>query len=69
MAATCDALLVIEDGQPFVEEQLTGILDPSVVIKGRLDGTLPRDGELTPDNVGIAFASNLNQPLPFLLLS
>ena len=55
MAATCDALLVIEDGQPFVEEQLTGLLEPSVKIKGRLDGTLPRDGELTPDNVGLAF--------------
>ncbi|MBO4590753.1 MAG: indolepyruvate ferredoxin oxidoreductase [Bacteroidaceae bacterium] len=44
-------LLVIEDGQPFVEEQLIGIISHEVTVHGRLDGTLPRTGELTPDNV------------------
>lgn len=56
MTKTCDTLLVIEEGQPLVEERLRGILyDPEAkghtIIKGRLDGTLPRTGELTPDCV------------------
>ena len=56
MTKTCDTLLVMEEGQPLVEERLRGILyDPEAkghtIIKGRLDGTLPRTGELTPDCV------------------
>lgn len=51
---SCDEVLIIEDGQPFVEEQLRGLLDESGKIKGRLTGELPRVGELTPDNVRIA---------------
>lgn len=51
---SCDEVLVLEDGQPFVEEQLRGLLDESGKIKGRLTGELPRVGELTPDNVRIA---------------
>jgi len=47
----CDEVLVLEDGQPFVEEQLRGILDDSGKVKGRLTGELPRVGELMPDNV------------------
>ncbi len=50
----CDEVLILEDGQPFVEEQLRGILDESGKIKGRLTGELPRTGELTPDNVRAA---------------
>lgn len=50
----CDEVLVLEDGQPFVEEQLRGLLDNSGKIKGRFTGELPRVGELTPDNVRIA---------------
>ena len=54
MANECDEILVLEDGQPFVEEQLRGLLDESGKIKGRLTGELPRVGELTPDNVRVA---------------
>lgn len=50
----CDEVLILEDGQPFVEEQLRGLLDNSGKVKGRLTGELPRVGELTPDNVRIA---------------
>ncbi len=46
----CDRVLVMEDGQPFIEEQLRGVLDDQKV-DGRLNGKLPRVGELTPDNV------------------
>lgn len=50
----CDEILVLEDGQPFVEKQLKGYLGLGVHVKGRLDGTLPTDGELTPDSVARA---------------
>lgn len=53
----CDEILVVEDGQPFVEDQLRGILDCTGKIKGRLSGDLPRVGELTPDNVGAALGT------------
>lgn len=51
MASRCESILVVEDGQPFVEEQLLGILPTAIKIEGRLSGVLPRTGELTPDNV------------------
>jgi len=54
LAAQYKELLVIEDGQPFIEEQLMGVLPSANVIHGRLDGTLPRAGELNPDNVKAA---------------
>ena len=50
----CDEVLVLEDGQPFVEEQLKGLLDEGGKIRGRLSGEVPRMGELTPDNVRAA---------------
>lgn len=50
----CDELLVLEDGQPFVEKQLKGYLGLGIPVKGRLDGTLSHDGELNPDSVARA---------------
>ncbi|GHT74444.1 indolepyruvate oxidoreductase subunit IorA [Bacteroidia bacterium] len=47
----CDEILVLEDGFPVVEEQLKGYLSVGLKIRGRLDGTLNRAGELNPDNV------------------
>jgi indolepyruvate ferredoxin oxidoreductase alpha subunit len=46
-----DTILVIEEGQPFIEERLRGILPQGKRIRGKLDGTLPRTGELDPDRV------------------
>ncbi len=54
LAAESSSLLVVEDGQPFVEEQVRGILGAEAVVKGRLTGDLPRTGELTPDCVAAA---------------
>lgn len=54
LAESCESLLVVEDGQPFVEEQLKGILPGKYIVKGRLSGDLPRTGELTPDSVRLA---------------
>ncbi len=62
LAEQCDRLLILEDGQPFIEEQLRGLLD-TLPISGRMDGEIPRTGELTPDNIkpalGIAPADAL----------
>ena len=54
MAEQCDKLLVIEDGQPFVEERIKGLLPTRCQIIGRLSGSLPRTGELNPDFVKTA---------------
>jgi indolepyruvate ferredoxin oxidoreductase alpha subunit len=43
-----DEVVVLEEGAPVLEESLTGVLENSYQIRGRLDGTLPRDGELNP---------------------
>lgn len=51
LARECDTLLVVEEGQPVIEPALRGILPGPRAIKGKLDGTLPRTGELTPDSV------------------
>lgn len=47
----CDAVLVIEEGYPLIEEMMRGVLGTSKQIRGRLDGSLPRTGELNPDLV------------------
>ncbi len=49
-----DEILVLEEGYPLVEEQLKGFFERGKKILGRLDGTLPRTGELNPDLVAIA---------------
>lgn len=54
MASECKAQLIIEEGQPVVEEALRGILPAPVEIRGRMSGELPRTGELTPDSVRTA---------------
>ena len=46
-----EEVLVMEEGQPVVEELLRGMVPSSVVVKGRLTGDLPRMGELSPDCV------------------
>jgi indolepyruvate ferredoxin oxidoreductase alpha subunit len=59
LANECEAILVLEDGYPLVEEQLKGYLAKGITVKGRLDGTLPRTGELSPDVVGKAFGKEV----------
>lgn len=49
-----DAILVVEDGQPVVEQDVKALLGTGYVVKGRLTGDLPRTGELTPDCVAKA---------------
>ncbi len=50
----CDEILVLEEGYPLVEESLRGFMNNGKTIKGRLDGSIPRDGELNPNIVASA---------------
>ena len=55
LASVCQTILVLEEGYPFLESKLKGLLNnTNLNIKGRLDGSVPRDGELNPDNVAKA---------------
>ena len=46
----CEQLLIVEEGQPFIEDLVLGVFNAAdSSIHGRLDGTLPRTGELSPD--------------------
>ena len=54
MAGECTSIIVVEDGQPVVEQQVKAMLGAGYDLKGRLTGDLPRTGELTPDNVAMA---------------
>lgn len=48
----CDEILVLEEGYPYIEEQVTGLLGiAGKKIHGKHSGALPRTGELAPDNV------------------
>ncbi len=49
IVSECEEIIVIEEGYPFIENSLRGLLDGCYNIKGKLDGFLPRDGELTPN--------------------
>ena len=57
MAEEYSSILVVEDGQPVVEQQVKAMLGASYAVKGRLTGDLPRTGELTPDNVALALGA------------
>ena len=59
----CKKILILEDGYPFVEEHLRGFLDKSGKIKGRLDSTIPRAGELNPDHVAKALGKEVKAGL------
>jgi indolepyruvate ferredoxin oxidoreductase alpha subunit len=64
MADECAEILVIEDGYPIIEELIKGYLGRGPVVKGRLDGTLPRDGELNPNLVAVALGMKDTFGLP-----
>ena len=61
MCDECDSVMVVEEGQPFIEEMLRGVMPGNAEIKGRLTGELPRTGELTPDIVKKALGMETGQ--------
>jgi indolepyruvate ferredoxin oxidoreductase alpha subunit len=50
---SCESILIAEEGYPIYEELLHGYFKNNK-LTGRLDGTLPRMGELTPDLIASA---------------
>ncbi|MDR2042193.1 MAG: indolepyruvate ferredoxin oxidoreductase subunit alpha [Tannerella sp.] len=62
LAEECDEIIVFEEGYPVVEELLKGLSGNGPKVRGRLDGTLRRDGELTPDLVAQALGREIRSP-------
>jgi len=62
MVEECDELVVLEEGMPVLEELIKGASNVGPRVRGRLDGTLPRDGELDPDIVARAFGLQKEVP-------
>lgn len=54
LAGHVERLLVLEEGYPYVERQLRGLLGEPLPIDGKLNGRLPPAGELDPDVVRAA---------------
>ena len=55
----CESIIIVEEGQPFIERQLRGKLDRTGRIYGKLSGNIPSSGELNPDIVKKSFAGVL----------
>ncbi len=51
LAGLVPTILVLEEGQPLVETMLRGVFPTGTKIIGRIDETVVRDGELSPDDV------------------
>lgn len=68
---SCDQILVLEDGYPFIEELLRGYMNHGKRIMGRLDGTFPREGELNPGKVAKALGLTVytGMPVPEMVVS
>ncbi|MBN1951709.1 MAG: indolepyruvate ferredoxin oxidoreductase [Bacteroidales bacterium] len=60
--SACKKVLILEEGYPVYEEFMRGYFDNGQLL-GRLDGTLPRTGELNPDIVLLALTGK-EVPVP-----
>ncbi|MCD6193238.1 MAG: indolepyruvate ferredoxin oxidoreductase [Candidatus Aminicenantes bacterium] len=64
LMSAAQEILIVEEGYPFIEERLRGLLGvQDKIIRGKLSGDLPLTGELTPDTVRAALGL---APLPRL---
>ena len=57
---SCERVLVLEEGAPMLEEQIRGLMDATYNIAGRLDGVVPRAGELNPNIVAKPLAMEVH---------
>lgn len=64
ITSICKTIIVFEEGYPFVEEQMKGLVNHNFVIKGRLTGDVPRDGELTPSIVAKSLSLDIPATTP-----
>jgi len=69
LKTNCDELLILEEGQPLIERLIRGYFDEGKPIHGRLNGALPRDGELNPELVAYALGIDIEEgkPIPEML--
>jgi len=58
----CDELFIAEEGFPLVEEMLSDFFEKGTKVSGRLNGALPRRGELNPDHLAKALGKEKVQP-------
>lgn len=64
LVETVGEVVVVEEGYPYLEERLRGIVGiPGKAIRGKLDGTLPRTGELNPTIVAASLGLPVAQGL------
>ncbi|MFH0842847.1 MAG: thiamine pyrophosphate-dependent enzyme [Bacteroidota bacterium] len=61
ITSRCREVILLEEGYPLIEENLRGILDNGIKVLGRLDGTIPRDGELNPAIVAKALGMTVSR--------
>ncbi len=64
LEASCEEILVLEEGFPLVEEQLASFFGKGTPVWGRLNGKLPRAGELNPDHVARALGKSVHEGFP-----
>ena len=62
LAEHVERVLVIEDGYPYLERAVRGVLPAPIDVVGRESGHLPPDGELTPDTVRAALDLPARRP-------
>ncbi len=61
LTAECGTVMIIEEGQPVIEDVLRGIVPGTITIKGKYTDELPRTGELTPDALKRALGLPINE--------
>jgi len=61
LARRVDRIVVLEEGYPFLEARLRGMLGAPVLVEGKESGHVTRTGELTPETVRHALGLPLRQ--------
>ncbi len=71
LASSAKKILILEEGYPFVERFLRGILPNGMEIIGKESGEVPAEGELNPDNIrpALGLESRTGSPHPDMPLS
>lgn len=64
VASGVHRVIVMEEGQPFVEDKIRGMIGSEIQVEGRLTGLLPRTGELSPDSVRAALHLSPHKTFP-----
>ncbi|MDP2959549.1 MAG: thiamine pyrophosphate-dependent enzyme [Longimicrobiales bacterium] len=64
LAAAVDEILVLEEGEPYLERRIRGLLPVLHGVRGKDTGDLPPTGELTPDDVRRVLGLPARRELP-----